>query len=346
VPLLFWGPSLFAGGRRVSDQVGTSALHRTLLEIAGIDSTETPLEAAASLVPALLGGKAPAQDQVLESDTATEQFGAAGIRALRTGKWKWIDVPEPELYDLAADPNESHNVVAQNTNVAADLRTRLHRRFEDAPAGDEAIASNVEPELRETLESLGYVSSRSRVRVVDPTLDPKTTVPLLPIMQMARDALKNNDAKRAYELFDQIIKSCRTARIALMQRGRAAVMMADYIKAIDAFKDLIAAFPEEAVGYYNLGVALMVIERHADARAQFERAIELDPSAPDEHYALGVACVAVGDKVSARHHLEEFLKMMPKGPDSDSARRILTSLDASTPASSGTPPPTSETPHP
>jgi arylsulfatase A-like enzyme len=107
VPLLFWGPSLFAGGRRISDQVGTPALHRTLLEIAGIDSIDTPLEAAASLVPGLLGGKTPAQDQVLESDTATEQFGAARIRALRTGKWKWIDLPDPELYDLAADPNES-----------------------------------------------------------------------------------------------------------------------------------------------------------------------------------------------------------------------------------------------
>ena len=54
-------------------------------------------------------------------ETYFPQFfmGWAPLRVDRAGRWKYIDAPEPELYDLSADPGEQHQRLA-----SAGARTR------------------------------------------------------------------------------------------------------------------------------------------------------------------------------------------------------------------------------
>jgi arylsulfatase A-like enzyme len=326
VPLMFWAPELFAGGRRVQEQVGLVSLHRTLLELAGVEASAAQPGAAESLVSGLLGAPLRLEDQVLESDTPMEQFGTAPLRALRTQRWKWIEAPVPELYDLESDPAELLNAVEQHAEVAAELKGRLAQRLEEGEADAEAAQLQPDPALRETLESLGYVSARSKTKVMDPKLDPKQVAPLGRMMQEAREAFRKRDGRKAYELFDQVVQRCRTARSALMYRGNAAVMMRDYELARQAFQELTEVFPEESTAFYNLGVAHMALQRPEPARKALERALELDPGDADVHYALGVACVAGGDKEAGGRHLESYLKLAPDEPDAAEARKILQGL--------------------
>jgi arylsulfatase A-like enzyme/Tfp pilus assembly protein PilF len=326
VPLFVWAPALFPGGRRVAEPVGLVSLHRTLLELAGADLGAAQEGAAPSLVPALLGAEQRPEDQVLESETAMEQFGTGPIHALRTARWKWIDTPMPELYDLAADPQEQHNVVEQNVRVAAELKQRLARRLEEAPAEEGAGEVHLEPALRETLESLGYVAARSKSKAADPKLDPKQVAPLLKRMQAGREALMRHDGRKAYEIYDEVIHACRTARSAMLHRGNAAVMAGDYELASRSFQEASEVFPDEPMAFYNLGVALMALKQPEPARKALERALELDPADADVHYALGVTCLANRDTKAGREHLENYLKLAPNERDSAEARQLLEGL--------------------
>lgn len=325
VPLVFWAPELFPGGRRIHEQVGLPNLHRTLLELAGVEENAAQEGSAASLVNALLGGQPPTEDQLLECDTPMEQFGTAPVQALRTQAWKWIDVPRPELYDLKADPAELHNVAEQHPDVAANLRQRLAGMLENK-ADAQAAELQPDPALREALESLGYMSIRSKLKVMDAKLDPKDVAPFGRTLQEAREAFRRGDARTAYDLFDQVVQKCRTARSALMYRGNAAVLMRDFELARKAFMELADVFPDEASAYYNLGVAEMVLKHPEAARKALERALELDPGDADVHYSLGVACIAVGDKEAGRKHLENYLKLATDDPNVAQARTILAGL--------------------
>ena len=60
-----------------------------------------------------------------ESMYARDHLGCSPLRSIRVGRYKYIEAPKPELYDLAADPHESKNRYDQDRSRALELRTRL-----------------------------------------------------------------------------------------------------------------------------------------------------------------------------------------------------------------------------
>ena len=54
-----------------------------------------------------------------ESLYPRNHFGCAPLRALRSGRYKYIDAPNPELYDLSNDPLESRNLYGTEQPRAA-----------------------------------------------------------------------------------------------------------------------------------------------------------------------------------------------------------------------------------
>jgi hypothetical protein len=83
-------------------------------------------------------------------------MGGEPIRALRDGRYKLIDGPEPELYDLHTDPFEVRNVISDKPHIARAMRGRLH-----AISGASAPSpgrNDVPAELRHRLDALGYIS--------------------------------------------------------------------------------------------------------------------------------------------------------------------------------------------
>ena len=92
-----------------------------------------------------------------ESVYARDSFGWAALRSLRSGGWKFIDAPKPELYDLSKDPGERRNLVTANAAQAATMRAQL-AKFSAAPATApvSAAANTADPQRKkEVLESVG-----------------------------------------------------------------------------------------------------------------------------------------------------------------------------------------------
>src|SRR6185436_14087719 len=55
-------------------------------------------------------------------------FGWSDLRAMRTGRYKLVAAPRPELYDLQEDPGEKHDVFAQREALGQRMLARLQER--------------------------------------------------------------------------------------------------------------------------------------------------------------------------------------------------------------------------
>ncbi len=142
VPLLIVPPAS-KGAARVSDPVSTIDILPTVLELTGAGATPAGLRGR-SLLPDVRGGSpgpirdaaggepggVPTQypDRLLVSETI--RFNSYR-KAARQGPWKIIqsvEAPRPELYDLAADPGERHDLAAAHP---ADTRRMIRALFDE-----------------------------------------------------------------------------------------------------------------------------------------------------------------------------------------------------------------------
>ncbi len=93
-----------------------------------------------------------------ESMAPDLQFGWSALHSLRSPRYKFIDAPRPELYDLVADPGEATNIFAQRATVADDDGPRARSAHRgDEPRCARAGAANLDKETLERLAALGYV---------------------------------------------------------------------------------------------------------------------------------------------------------------------------------------------
>ena len=158
IPLVIRHPEFPA--RRVSGLSRQVDVLPTLLELLGIAIPEA-LQGE-SLAAAMKGEQRP--------NAADERpvFAEASLRAIKTvaldsytrGDWKLIETRVPEtrrqLFNLRGDPQERHDRLASEPEVAERMSAEL-QRFRDAlPVGHSEVVPLSDEEIRE-LQSLGYL---------------------------------------------------------------------------------------------------------------------------------------------------------------------------------------------
>jgi arylsulfatase A-like enzyme len=128
VPFVLSGPGL---PKALASDLPVSSLDLppTLLSLAGLPAPDS--WPGRNLLDAL-AGKLEVREAFAEwSDEESDKFGELAFRAVRTPTHKLIVWKDPargeELYDLAADPAEKHNLIADPAagEVLRDLRSRL-----------------------------------------------------------------------------------------------------------------------------------------------------------------------------------------------------------------------------
>jgi arylsulfatase A-like enzyme/Flp pilus assembly protein TadD len=152
VPLILHAPRLLRP-RRVSTPVQLVDLLPTILDAL---SLEPPTELSGrSLWPLAAGRRAEPAPLYFESLYSSLNRGWAPLYGVVEDGLKYIDLPVPELYDLAADPAEERNLVTQRPEALQRLRARLA----DFQSRDEGISRVAEEQAAlEQLRALGYVT--------------------------------------------------------------------------------------------------------------------------------------------------------------------------------------------
>jgi len=153
VPLIVQAPGIPAG--RIADVVRLTDIMPTVLDLLGVPA---PPSDGATLAGALQGHARPAEFEVYAESLYPRHLGWSPLFALRSGRYKLIDAPRPELYDLASDPFEERNIYQQRRGVAAAMTDRVARIRTAADATSASRELEPPPELRHRLAALGYAS--------------------------------------------------------------------------------------------------------------------------------------------------------------------------------------------
>jgi len=166
VPLILWSP-----GRLPARTETALARHvdiaPTILEAAGAAPSD-PLPGQS-----LLASRRPQSPSPFEALSASLTRGWAPLYGVVSGRYKYIDLPIPELYDLEADPSESRNLMAE-TDLVRKLAASL-----PADRGREPRRGDTSSEAAAKLKSLGYLGGRASWKLRwEPEDDPKRLVAL------------------------------------------------------------------------------------------------------------------------------------------------------------------------
>ena len=312
VPLIIRAPWAIAPGMRIGRRARHLDVLPTILDLAGVEAaSDKPGESLIEYVNS--AESAPPADSYFEAMSASLNRGWAPLTGTLSGKWKYIDLPIPELYDMDSDPGETSNQVSGMAGTAARLRQALR----DYRAREEAgVNARIEEdaETMRRLQALGYLTS-SAVETKDeygPEDDPKRLIHLDEKLEAGSDAARNGDTIRAAELFRQVI--AERPDMPFTYRLLAQVL-SDEGKKDEAIELLESAVAGGAGGRGLLSLlasTLLEAGRTAEALQLLEELMRSDPE--DIHLPLSFAnwLSSNGDDENARKLFERIVAADPR----------------------------------
>jgi uncharacterized sulfatase len=120
-------------GTVVSETVSNLDWFSTIAEMAGAKLPAGKIVRGRSTVPLLKGHSVNNWDNDLYAEYSMKNYCRAVMRCYRTREWKLVrDFLNPErneLYDLANDPEEHHNMFDDESEPTASVRRGLNRKI-------------------------------------------------------------------------------------------------------------------------------------------------------------------------------------------------------------------------
>jgi Tfp pilus assembly protein PilF len=348
VPLVLYAPRLLAP-RVVDEPVRHIDILPTVLDALDVASSRDARPAGGvgvdgrSLLTMAATGEASPAPAYFESLSASLNRGWAPLFGISRGSLKYIDLPIPELYDLASDPAEAHNLA---TSRPADVRTLQHllANLRAADRGPARVAESAD--TRERLKSLGYLTGTpaAKTHFTDDD-DPKRLIGIDRAIDEVVTRYQQGDLRGAIALGEEIIRRRPAMPLSLTHLAFLYNEAGDHAKAVATIRRALdlnpmaqdvaallgaylteAGAPDEAVTrlapYANdprpdvdvliaYGVALASTGRTADALAAFDRARAVDPANAMPLVNTGTAYLMAGDRDRAAAALDEALRLAP-----------------------------------
>lgn len=187
-------------------------------------------------------------------------LGWSELRSLAGADYHFIEAPKPELYDVAKDPGETHNILADERRVYASMRDEL------AKYGSAInLPAHVDPEEAKKLTALGYLGS-SAPRPTGPLPDPKDRIGEITAMIDAMRLVREEKHNEAVEALKKILEKNPRLADAWNQMGTSYEMAGRYEEAAGAYRKAIELTPELAGEFgLRLGSILLRLERFDEA---------------------------------------------------------------------------------
>ncbi len=294
IPFLVRGPGI-KPGTELRSTVRLVDVYPTVLDLLGLEAPKDAAFAGKSLAPALRA-TAPAPEPVTYAESLVPllHFGWSDLRVLREGRWKYIQAPRPELYDLERDPGERKNLLARSVageappgdvaSRAAAMRGALGR-FLDAERRAGASLTNaaaVPPDLLEKLGALGYVGGGAPAETSTPGADPKDKVEDFRIAnsQIREGLLRFHDK--------------------------------DYRQSVLSFEAVLKRSISSFEVHFYLARSLAALGRQREAATHFEEAARRQPAHATAWEGLADSQAAAGDPGAALDALRRGQAALPK----------------------------------
>ena len=262
------------------------------------------------LSTALMKGSEPPASNPYSETEYPKTFGWSGLSAVRRGSDKLIASPDSELFDLAADPGESRNLLAEKRRVYFDLQ-RILSSLQAGVVSSRPVT--VDAETRSKLASLGYVAPTAAASNASTNAaDPKRMAPLFRRFEEANWDLNGGKPAAAITALREVVAADPRNAVFRASLARALRQEGKLSEAIPLYREAVALAPEDPEAWYNLAVALQEAGLLKEASTAVREAIRRDPRRPEAHNALGITYSDAGDLVHARDEFERALEIDPR----------------------------------
>jgi arylsulfatase A-like enzyme/Flp pilus assembly protein TadD len=298
VPLIISAAGLRPGA--VDAPVGHTDLAPTILDLVGVPAAQSM--DGQSLV------HTPPADRPLyfEALDASLTRGWAPLRGVIQRGWKFIDLPDAELYDLAADPGEQQNRIADAAH--RDMLTGALQRF----SGPEASAPRVrlDTDTAARLRALGYTSGTAAHGRWTSADDPKRLVALNERFNSALTAFDSGRTAEALSVFRSLLRERPDFDAA--RASAATVLMAGHqdAAAVDLLREGLERGPSPDL-LAKLGDALRATGNLTAAAEAFRKARAAGNENPDLVNQLAVLSAETGRPDEARALFRELVDQGP-----------------------------------
>jgi len=317
VPFLVVTPLKGLSGVRVSSQVRAADVFPTVLELVGAGA---PAKVnGRSLVPVMFNPKAADQDPAYSESMAPNlQFGWAPLRALRTTRFKFIDAPRPELYDLAKDTAEESDVQNRYPDQALAMKKELDRLILETGRGAPAPQSaNLDKETVERLAALGYIGApvapkKTGEKGTSAPADPKDKLVIFESIQRAGEMIMQDKYAQAAELLEKSLKEEPNIPQALLLLATSYVEMGKKEEAKVRLDLILKDNPESVQALISLANILLAERKNEDVIALCRRAISLDDRNNQANTLIGEVYMGEEKYSEALPYLDKAVEIQPK----------------------------------
>jgi arylsulfatase A-like enzyme/Flp pilus assembly protein TadD len=317
VPLILWRPGLLPAGKVITAPAGLIDVAPTLLDLLGAPAL--PDTDGHSLAGAI-EGRAAVPPRALYAETYLPKFymNWAPLRAMRDARFKFIDAPAPELYDLERDPREEHDLHGSDPQRAARLREALER------VGGRADAMHVGSLDRETVEklaALGYVGAAAGGADAPAGHDgalknPREFIDVFNRLRRANTAVRERRFADALPILREVLAADPRNAFARLVMGSANMGMGRWREAIDWFGKYLELVPTSSYAHHWRAICQLRAGNRDEALREAAAALALDPRFSD-------ARVLRGGVLASRGRYDEAVAELRQAVETDPAKPIL-----------------------
>jgi tetratricopeptide (TPR) repeat protein len=287
--------------RVVTDPVSLADLMPTVLEALGVD-IPSQVQGKSLLAALRSHGEHEThdrgdQERVLYGETFLPRlhFNWGELRGSENTKYHFIDAPRPELYDLANDPGELHNLFSEKKAVSAEMRAKLLAMIRDYSAGKElAEKTGLDPAMMERLKALGYAGFSGGS---DPTIssrdlpDPKDRIVTFELISDAIADSQHGHYQEALDKLKEAVKTEPNSVPAHYLEGLDYYRLKMFNEAVEELQKTVQLSPDYALAFFNLGMAHAHAGQIDAAIETLQRALQLDSTNFEAAFNLGVAFI-------------------------------------------------------
>lgn len=310
VPLMISVPDLKSS--RISQVVRLADVAPTILELAGLPDLPSQSSPAGISLVSMMKGQAKDLPAYSETYYTNLLMGWAPLHSIRTSQFKWINAPSPEFYNLSSDPKENKNLYSSGS-VPASMKREMERFAATKPVAPQDLQTD--PEVRERLASLGYVTGSSSIPEGSATFDPKNGIQTWSKIEAAvtsaqigklpeaekglKDALQDQPDNVIAQKFlanvlsrekkdDEAISYLKKAMNSKLHQEETRVDLAkllyakkEYAQTLETVLPVAGKQTQNAVALKLAGLSA-AHDKQYDAASDFlERALQLSPKDPD-----------------------------------------------------------------
>ena len=311
VPLIIKPPGA-QSEKVIEAQVQTTDILPTVLDLLRISPPSTT--GNRSLAPYFTETKP--NDRVVFGETDYPlRFGWAPLRAVRSGGFKFIEAPRPELYDLGTDPAELKNEYEPWNATVQELRAEIASSAMRPPNVSSSTGAAGKETLNQ-LRALGYLGpgdahSSTNVPELSSLPDPKDKIEEQNLLHSAMMLVDEGRSPDARLLLEKVLLLNPDSHAALRQLGELEFPAGDYRKAADHLARAREMQPDDPLAAFYEGESLDKLGDSQGARKALEDSVKQSPGQLDARLLLARIDLKSGDRAAAVDQLEAVLVLNP-----------------------------------